>query len=254
MGSFKDRVFSEIRNDYRINRERSFLYGYILENELPEEDKNCGDAEAIDTKVRKLALERLYDIGYPIKERESKRKGKNTALSILDAYVTETGISRDDSELTYYQELYEQLNDMRNTTALIPVRVDVKTGIGFYIIGKDNYKHFPDRYTRAGKTCGIGFLSNWLGGDPGYDNILLTLETDDLRDPPNIDEANRTFSQYVLLDDYRYRSYRDFNGSWPKGKKLSKKFRPFFEQRKDLYSLDEVTDEDIQNMKKTGEI
>ena len=56
MGSFKDRVFSEIRNDYRINRERSFLYGYILENELPEEDKNCGDAEAIDTKVRKLVF------------------------------------------------------------------------------------------------------------------------------------------------------------------------------------------------------
>ncbi|MBR3278799.1 MAG: hypothetical protein IKG01_07905 [Lachnospiraceae bacterium] len=241
MGSFKDKVFESIRADYVKYRKESFLYKYIFENELSASFKRRRSAKAVDEEVRRIATERLYDIGYPIRAGESKRKGKNTALEILDAYVVENGLASgkdsDDFEPEPYADLFNWLNDNEKADAFIPVQVDATTGIGFYIIGKNHYDEFPECYKEKNNSCGIGFMIDWESRL--YDKSDMTLNTgivfgtgtdagdsDDLSDPPNIQQAYSIYKRIVL--ENKYQSYREFNGNWPEKAGLSDRFIPYF--------------------------
>lgn len=266
MDSFKDRVFCAIRDDYRKNRKESFLYNYILENEISASFKKRKSAAEIDAEVRRLATYRLYDNGYPVKGGKSKRKGRNTALSMLDAFVSGNDLfSRAPEEKTdpdAFQILFEQLNDMKNRDAFIPVCVDEVTGIGLYIIGMDHYYDFPSTYISAERrfTCGIGFLTDWQRGVKDHKDITLTLEAieeiGELTDPVNIREAYSIFENHILKDNAkRYRSYRDINGYWPAKAGLAERFKPYFKtgvrpEDDKYHSLGIITKEDIEKAEK----
>ena len=267
MGSFKDKVFESIRADYVKYRRESFLYKYIYENELSASFKRRSE-KAIDKEVRRLATERLYDIGYPIRVSKSKRKGKNTALEILDAYVVENGMDSsgdsDDFEPEPYTDLFNWLNDNKKADAFIPVQVDITTGIGFYIIGKNHYDSFPDCYEEKQNSCGIGFMIDWQSRL--YEKSDMTLNTgivfgtgidannyDDLSDPPNIQQAYSIYKRFVL--ESKYQSYREFNGNWPEKAGLSDRFIPYFNKTGKKTSdknagLGKVTQKDIETTKK----
>jgi hypothetical protein len=271
MDSLKTEIFSRIREEYKNkdSRKNSFLYRYILNNELsgsllketgmskedidsmPVKEKNqkakkilaSMTAEEKDQKIQELANRRLYDIGFPLLSKESKRTGKNTALDIMDEYVREFGLkdimSSDDFDYEPYEILYNELNERKNCRALIPVRIDAATGIGLYIIGKDHYTYFPEVYSSCGKTCGLGFVAEWYSDcdvkDPrDRDDLHISLIAD--YDPPEFKDAG---PQYRLLTNdpgeeyYRFRFYREVNGTMPQG------IMPMFHK---YFQLDDVTD------------
>ena len=202
----------------------------------------------------------LYDVGFPVNTngKINKARKKDRNLDMLTAYCKEKEISFNnadnrrmqnlsDEQISQYENLYHSLQSSNNMDVIIPVQIDVLTGAGVYIVGKNNISPKSAVYKRIkGNCCYACFLIDGLHVE-SYNGIssfswLVNDEENMLCNLPDLEEALKWNLHYKAdsLGDLQER-----NGKAPEG--CPKDFLVFFEEntKDELY----ISEEELEEVK-----
>ena len=207
-----DEAIKGMMDDYEDLMEKSFIYTFIRDNDSKIQKKIADGVSEIelDTFIKKRIKTFVYDL---------QNRSSNTALNIINGWYEHC--EQADISIKDYQTLFDMLSKSADSdSVLIPIMVNESTGIGLYIVGKDNFAegtfNQPPEYH-----CSITMINTWEQsdeygvclygiGDKYFDQITFL-------DEP-VKEAMNYFKQKMAgHKDNVFGDIRYMNGNMPKG-------------------------------------
>jgi len=200
---------------------------------LSREEWACVREDLLKRALELDAKAFLYDAGFPISSGPIAPRKKDRLLDMLDAYCAENQLSLQretpaDQDLCgneRFDIFYKELKRSRNTGILLPVRIDPRSGVGLYIIGKKYYRDAPSVYRRIkGSCCYTFFFLDDVPAEDGEVSLVYRMD-EEVQDYPNLDEALCWYSEKCRENGLRF--FRAVNGPVPAD--CPEKFRAYFQ-------------------------
>ena len=238
-----DVAIDDMMQEYALKENDSYIYKYFLEFDSNIQKRKL---ENITSEELKKAIDkRIKTFKYDLQTRSN-----NTAINLINGWyqmhdrkIQETGVNEISTEK--YQTLYDKLyKSPASDKVLIPIKVDAKSGIGLFIIGRDNYLKNEFLYP-ATYHCGIDIISNWENTDD-YGVCLYRIGRHDsssdnyLSDIKNVRDASLWFDKWLSInEDDVLSEIRNLNGNMPEGcpEELMKYFADYFPDEDDYWSI-----------------
>ena len=207
-----DEAIKGMMDDYEDLMEESFIYTFIRDNDSKIQKKIADGVSEVelDTFIKKRIKTFVYDL---------QNRSSNTALNIINGWYEHC--EQADQSIKDYQTLFDMLSKSADSDrTLIPIMVNESTGIGLYIVGKDNFAE--DTFNQPPEYhCGITMINTWEQtdeygvclygiGDEYFDQITFL-------DEP-VKEAKAYFKRKMAgHKDNFFGEIREMNGNMPKG-------------------------------------
>lgn len=207
-----DEAIKGMMDDYEYLMEESFIYTFIRDNDSKIQKKIADGVSEVelDTFIKKRIKTFVYDL---------QNRSSNTALNIINGWYEHC--EQADQSIKDYQTLFDMLSKSADSDrTLIPIMVNKSTGIGLYIVGKDNFAE--DTFNQPPEYhCSITMINTWEQtdeygvclygiGDEYFDQITFL-------DEP-VKEAKAYFKEkMVVYKDNVFGDIREMNGNMPKG-------------------------------------
>ena len=207
-----DEAIKGMMDDYEDLMEKSFIYTFIRDNDSKIQKKIADGVSEIelDTFIKKRIKTFVYDL---------QNRSSNTALNIINGWYEHC--EQADISIKDYQTLFDMLSKSADSdSVLIPIMVNESTGIGLYIVGKDNFAegtfNQPPEYH-----CSITMINTWEQSDE-YGVCLYGIGDKYFYQITFLDEPVKEAKDYFKLKmeahkDNVFGDIRYMNGNMPKG-------------------------------------